>query len=175
MKRWETIIKRFNPADNLIGAEIGVFQAKTSKQLLIGLPNLFLYMIDRWKEYAPSEKIGDVGAYMTNHNSDMWNSIYKKAIRKVSEFTDRYKIIRRGSLRAVKQFEDNYFDFVFIDADHSYEGCKADIKAWLPKVKNGGYLCGHDYSRLSVKKAVDETFSDIELDDDRMWFHRVNR
>ena len=173
MKRWETIIKRFNPDDKLIGAEIGVFEAKNSKQLLTGLPNLFLYMIDRWCEYSPSEKSGDVGAYMTNHDAEKWEMIYQKAVRKISPFAGRYKIIKRGSLSAVKRFDDNFFDFVFIDADHSYEGCLADIKAWLPKIKKGGYLCGHDYTRSGVKKSVDEVLKNVELDDDKTWFYRV--
>jgi predicted O-methyltransferase YrrM len=49
-------------------------------------------------------------------------------------------------------------DMVFIDADHKYEIVIADIRAWLPKVKPGGILCGHDYRRPGddVNRAVDE-------------------
>ena len=36
---------------------------------------------------------------------------------------------------------------VFIDGDHSYAGCKADIKAWLPHIKPGGLLVIHDYKK----------------------------
>jgi len=36
-------------------------------------------------------------------------------------------------------------DMVFIDADHSYEGVHNDILKWLPKVKSGGIISGHDY------------------------------
>jgi hypothetical protein len=44
-------------------------------------------------------------------------------------------------------------DFLFIDGDHSYEGCAGDIKAWLPHIKIGGYLAVHDYNKqlLSFK------------------------
>jgi len=53
---------------------------------------------------------------------------------------------------------------VFIDADHSYEAVKADINAWYPKVKVGGYLCGHDFilgnPEDTVNKAVTEIFGD---------------
>lgn len=48
-------------------------------------------------------------------------------------------------------------DFVFIDADHSYEAVKKDIEAWYLKVKKGGIFAGHDYrASPDVKKAVDE-------------------
>lgn len=50
-------------------------------------------------------------------------------------------------------------DFVFIDANHTYDDVRADILAWLPKVKPGGILAGHDYSPEmfpGVCKAVDE-------------------
>lgn len=39
---------------------------------------------------------------------------------------------------------DAFFDLVFIDADHSYGATLNDVRAWLPKVKPGGILCGHD-------------------------------
>jgi predicted O-methyltransferase YrrM len=39
---------------------------------------------------------------------------------------------------------DATFDLVFIDADHRYEAVLRDIAAWMPKVRVGGILCGHD-------------------------------
>jgi predicted O-methyltransferase YrrM len=54
-------------------------------------------------------------------------------------------------------------DLVFIDGDHSYEGCRGDIKAWLPRIKRGGLLALHDYHKPpddkphpGVDQAVDE-------------------
>ncbi len=39
----------------------------------------------------------------------------------------------------------NLLDFVYIDGDHSYEGVLADIDAWWPLIRSGGFLCGHDW------------------------------
>jgi len=61
------------------------------------------------------------------------------------------KIHRGYSFDAVKEFPDEYFDFIYIDADHTYEGCSRDIKDWWPKVKKGGVFCGHDYQGRSVR------------------------
>ena len=58
------------------------------------------------------------------------------------------KIIRDYSFNAVKQFPDECFDFIYIDADHTFEGCYQDIIDWYPKVKKEGILCGHDYKAV---------------------------
>jgi predicted O-methyltransferase YrrM len=59
---------------------------------------------------------------------------------------------------ASKLFEDGSLDGVFIDADHSYEAVKQDIQNWLPKIRVGGILAGHDYNSTfqEVMKAVNE-------------------
>jgi SAM-dependent methyltransferase len=53
--------------------------------------------------------------------------------------------LRMSSLEASKRFSDGSLDVVFLDGDHSYELTLQDVQAWLPKVKAGGFLCGHDY------------------------------
>jgi len=60
------------------------------------------------------------------------------------------------SLEAVLMIPDISLDFVFIDAMHTYEAVKEDIRAWFPKIRSGGIVAGHDYSWDGVKKAVDE-------------------
>jgi len=55
------------------------------------------------------------------------------------------KICRGYSFDLVKEFPDEFFDFIFIDADHTYEGISRDLVDWYPKVKIGGVFCGHDY------------------------------
>ena len=54
------------------------------------------------------------------------------------------EILRGDSVEMSKHIPDNSLDLCFIDADHTYSGVKRDIEAYLPKVKNGGYICGHD-------------------------------
>jgi hypothetical protein len=79
------------------------------------------------------------------------------------------RIVRDLSVEAAKQFPDNYFDYVYIDADHSYEAVRDDIKAWYPKVRQFGVLGGHDYIRNQekifegVNKAVNEFISAYKL------------
>jgi len=65
---------------------------------------------------------------------------------------------------AVEVFADSFFDLVFIDADHQYEAIKNDIEKWLPKVKKGGLIAGHDYgTHPGVSKAVNEKWSNVRV------------
>ena len=67
-----------------------------------------------------------------------------------------YNAVRMPSVDAAKLYEDESLDFVFIDGAHDYDNVKADILAWLPKVKSGKILCGHDWCWGGVRPAVEE-------------------
>lgn len=65
------------------------------------------------------------------------------------------------SKEANSLFEDESLDFVYIDGNHQYESVKEDLKLWWPKVKEGGFIGGHDYNNPphpGVEKAVNEFF-----------------
>ncbi len=81
----------------------------------------------------------------------------------LTEFIKSYPHIHyhiMPSVEAAKLVDERSFCLVFIDADHTYQAVKDDIAAWMPKVKVGGVLCGHDYGRpkWQVTPAVDEMF-----------------
>lgn len=59
-------------------------------------------------------------------------------------FGKRISVIDAKSEDACKSFADESLDVVFLDADHRYIHIKKDIEIWLPKLKKGGLLCGHD-------------------------------
>jgi SAM-dependent methyltransferase len=73
--------------------------------------------------------------------------------------------MRARSLDAARAFSDKSLDAVWIDASHEYEHVRDDIEAWLPKVKPGGVIGGHDYSEADwpgVVRAVRERFGHLE-------------
>lgn len=70
------------------------------------------------------------------------------------------KDIKGCSWEAAKQFPDEYFDFILIDADHCYQPVKNDILNWFPKIKKSGVFAGHDWECASIAKAVREIFKD---------------
>ena len=90
-------------------------------------------------------------------------SLYKEFIDNTLPVAKSIILWRQPSLQVASCFANKSLDFVYIDASHSYENVKADIQAWMPKVKQGGILAGDDYLTYSgVKRAVDELLPDCE-------------
>jgi glycosyltransferase involved in cell wall biosynthesis len=64
-------------------------------------------------------------------------------------------------------FPDTYFDLLFIDADHSEQAVRKDLKNWLPKMKPGSTISGHDYgNHPGVSKVVNETWDNVRVNDE---------
>jgi hypothetical protein len=93
------------------------------------------------------------------------NTLYDTFKRNVKPVAHLLTPIRKPSLEAVTRYQDASLDFVFIDAAHDYDSVKADILAWKPKVKPGGYLGGHDYNGCfpGVIDAVHELIQGFEV------------
>jgi cephalosporin hydroxylase len=84
----------------------------------------------------------------------------------------RSRFYKENTVAAAKNVTDDEIDFVFIDADHTYKGVKADILAWMPKVRKGGYVTGHDCDNKNIKKALVEIFGEggYETAWDEVWY-----
>ena len=79
--------------------------------------------------------------------------------------------IRKTSMEAVKDFEDESLDAVYIDAAHEEEFVREDIREWRKKLKPGGLLCGHDFWLPYIGKILreEEGFYDITISPDTSW------
>lgn len=82
------------------------------------------------------------------------------------------KPVRLTSEKASQTFENDFFDFIFIDGLHDYDSVQNDISYWHPKLKNGGVIGGDDYDPCwdGVIKAVDEKFGDKALKKWPAWY-----
>lgn len=77
------------------------------------------------------------------------------------------------SFDRAKDFEDGTIDFVFIDANHTYEFVSKDIAAYLPKMKKGSIMSGHDYNEHhpGVIQAVNEAFTNVNyIKEEDVWW-----
>lgn len=141
--------------------ELGVHRGALSERLLAARWNLTLYMVDLWEPTAdyPGER----------------NEAYATAVARTIQYGKRARIICGNSIDVACNFADSSVDLVFVDADHSYAGVKADLEAWAPKVRSGGVLGGHDYRSdkgYGVIKAVDEFTgkAGLRLGRNHCWF-----
>lgn len=142
MKNRTELAKEFTRRGYTKGAEIGVYVGYYSRVLLDTIPNLELLCVDSWALRTWRERA------------------YPLAVETLSRYPTA-RVIRGESVAVARTVEDNSLDFVFIDADHSYVAVRADLLAWVPKVRPGGIVSGHDYyeshsGKLGVIPAVNE-------------------
>jgi len=87
-------------------------------------------------------------------------------------YGDAITLIIADSLKASRLFGDASIDWVHLDARHDYASVKADIAAWLPKIKSGGWLSGDDYDEIKwpeVVKAVSEMLPGAKAWSTQQW------
>lgn len=153
MKNRTELVKHFQELGFKIGAEVGVCKGKFSKKICENMTSLEkMYGIDNWSNTSGSHR-------ERNHR----DSAYKQTLENLKPFIESglYIIIRKTSMEALADIADESLDFVYIDADHTYEGVNEDIRGWAPKVKKGGIVSGHDYYEFKsgnggIIPAVDE-------------------
>jgi hypothetical protein len=139
MEREDLIDEYFVKRGYKVGAEIGSLKGEFSAEILKRWEGE-LYMVDVWRsldeeDYPDSSNHGKHSPYM----------ILSECVDRMAPFGRRAIMIRAFSDQAYKLFPDESLDFVFIDANHSYDSVKEDINLWYPKVRKGGLVMGHDY------------------------------
>ena len=132
--------------DNIVMVEIGSFAGVSSE--LFALHCKELYCVDLWDPYweiTDKQRI-EFAEFSFDNMSKNYENIHK---------------VKKSSVEASKDFKDGSLDLVYIDAAHDYESVKQDILTWLPKIKKGGFIAGHDYRydpNIGVYNAVNDIF-----------------
>ena len=153
--------------DNSKFVEVGSWKGRSAAYMLVEIinskKNIQLTSVDNWIDQISYE-------------------IYLNNMREFLSIPSLYRHFRESSADGAAFFEDNSLDFVFIDACHLYECITLDINSWLPKVKKGGILAGHDYNlddptnpeHAGVIKAIDELFPKDRITiKDTCWIYQV--
>lgn len=143
-------VRQFIKEDQ-IGAEIGVCNGVFAWHVLLQKKPKQLFLIDPWGPGINFEK------------QEVLDKQYEKVAHLFAPY-ERVSILRMRSENAVHLFDDEYFDYVYIDGEHSYEAVKRDLQNYLPKIKCGGYLIGDDLGWEGVRPAVEEfvhNYSDL--------------
>lgn len=152
------------------GAELGVLRGETMVYLLRSCADLVMIGVDLWRPRPEQDEKRHRGG-RSQRGFDL-DGFYERLVREMRAYNGRGMLMRMSTVEAAPHFQDGSFDFVFIDADHTLEGVRADIEAWWPKVRGNGWMLGHDWNPRDypgVVEAVTERFGTPMLFDDKVW------
>src|SRR3990167_166244 len=130
-------LAKFMTEDATVGVEVGVAFGGYSDVLMKSNPDMKLYGVDSYTTYK-------------GYKDYALNSTMRKLKEDAHALLDKYPnytFVEKFSMDAVKDFEDESLDFVYIDANHGEPYVTDDITQWAKKVKSGGVVSGHDYGR----------------------------
>ncbi len=131
----EDLSKLLHELEFKTGAEIGVSSGNYSRVLCENNNLSMLYCVDSWTTTKGYTEEGKGEHTMVKR--------YETAKAQLEKYP--CKLIRKTSMEAVTDFANNSLDFVYIDADHTFDYVMQDVIAWTKVVKPGGIVAGHDY------------------------------
>jgi hypothetical protein len=167
MQHAEFLAVLANRLDWRAGVELGVARGGTIARLLELCPALRMVGVDLWEPQPGHTGPEDWADW--DHDGG-----YVAARAAIGRCGGRGSLLRMRTTEAACCLPDGVLDFVFIDADHSTEGCAADIRAWLPKLKPSGWISGHDINWPTVRVAVDDLVPGYMVGPDSVWFRPVH-
>ena len=141
--------------------EVGSWKGRSTHALLSGCKGA-VCAVDHWQG-SPSER-------RTVHAEAATSDVYAEFMRNVGQFENLY-VLRMDSVSAADKVKDASVEMIFIDGDHSYEGCLADIRAWLPKATT--LLCGHDRGQEGVPQALKESGLAWKPGPGTLWIYEI--
>lgn len=157
------IDKNFKDHMNIV--EIGVHGGASLLMTfdIIEGKNCTLTGIDCWEDIVKCGINGKPNEYWSEESLKLFLNLHKENRLNLETIVNKYD--EKNQIKLIKglsndesilnQFEDSSIDFLYIDGDHSFDGCYSDLKNWYPKLKQGGTILNDDYSWDTVKKAVD--------------------
>lgn len=145
---------------NSICAEIGVWKGRNAEEIINRNQPKKLYLIDPWLfDQEELKKIYFIANTKEAKNQSDMDNIYLNVIKKFNN--KNVEIIREKSHKASLLFQDEYFDWIYIDGAHDYENVFRDLNCWSKKVKEEGFLVLDDWDwgpgkyGYPIRKAID--------------------
>jgi hypothetical protein len=148
---------------NSVCAEIGVHEGDYSEEILRSIKPRKIHLIDPWEHKEDVEYKNAWYGGAGPGGQEMMDSRYGAVMDRFGKKVESGRVVlHRGySSDVASEFEDDYFDWVYIDGNHLHEYVMKDLELYFPKVKSGGYLAGDDYGikgwwNNGVQTAVEE-------------------
>jgi len=144
--------------------EIGSYQGEST--------TLFAHYFKPKNLYAIDPFVNGYDDQDGSSTGDFTNVIYNFNLR-IKQFPC-IKHLRQFSDKAAVQFEDNSLDFVYVDGDHTFDAVLKDVKAYVPKVRVGGYIGGHDLGKKEITDVLILCFGDADVFfEDSSWLVQI--
>lgn len=144
--------------------EIGSYQGEST--------TLFAHYFKPKSLYAIDPFVNGYDEFDGSSTGDFTNVIYNFNLR-IQQFPC-IKHIKDFSVAASTKFEDNSLDFVYVDGDHTYDAVLNDVKAYVPKIRVGGYIGGHDLGKKEITDVLILCFGDADVFfDDSSWLVQI--
>jgi len=123
------------------GIEIGVEKGKNAQTMFEIIPNLKLYGLDPYKQHPQASYA--YHAKIRNWDDRYLQNCKRQCLKRMN--SRNFTLLEGFSEVMIGKVKDNFLDFVYIDADHSYDFVMQDMILWGRKIRKGGIMSGHDY------------------------------
>ena len=134
---WAQVL-RATTAETIL--EVGVWKGDFAKQLLEQCAFIKrYYMIDPWASLPDWNKPYNVP-------SETFDEVYEEAMKKTAFASPKIVVLRGRTKEVIDAIPDNSLDFAYIDGDHTLRGITIDLIKLLPKIKEGGFIGGDDFT-----------------------------
>jgi predicted O-methyltransferase YrrM len=144
---------------NAVVAEVGVADGLFSAEILKRCEPNKLHLMDLWTEESENRC----------YNEQAYNKVMDRFSEEI--VLGVVELNRALSWDALSACPDDYFDWVYIDACHTYDNVSRDLRVAMQKVKPGGFICRHDYTRwgdaldrMRVVEAVNQFCNEFKYD-----------
>ena len=148
--------------------EVGSFIGSSTFQFAQMFPHATIFAVDMWQnDFDPNDPI-------CQFDFKVAEKMFDTAVEKCHNVVK----IKMNSKEFSEILAFSSMDFIYIDANHSYEGCMDDVMSYLPRVRQNGIIAGHDYiddDYTEVTKVVKEVFEEPDKTFvDTSWMVKVN-
>ena len=140
-RMWRSFMEKY---DCQVICELGVFNGDNFDRMIQHGP-LVAVAVDSWIDD------GIIARNDSGYSQDRLDKQYESFKSRMAD-NPAVQIHRAYTFDIAKEYPDEYFDLIYVDADHTFEGCLKDVECWYPKVKSGRFFTGDDYTNSTAPK-----------------------
>ena len=124
----------------LMMVEVGSYSGESASIFLSSGKIKTMYCVDAWQGDYDGDDICSFTCPM-----QVVEKVFDGRMEKFLKAGIDVRKFKGDSVQSAEFFPDGSFDLVYVDACHTYNAVKADLLAWIPKVKENGWIAGHDF------------------------------